>query len=171
MAGRFSNCSLCGHTPRSVSSSIPFSCSRCSFSRVLRDRRNRRAPIAIPAAHCKAAERDLQRRIVGKSCSAEKGNQTAFPPFTQLSGLWVVLGHFAAELRNPTARFFSRGHVAVSPCIVLTHFRRVRIGAGSKAVPLALGRTNYLLKTSQFKRICPTLACTTPPLLAAASLA
>ena len=167
MAGRFSNCSLCGHTPRSVSSSIPFSCSRCSFSRVLRDRRNRRAPIAIPAAHCKAAERDLQRRIVGKSCSAEKGNQTAFPPFTSsthsprmypysfsFSALyallvtpfpsphpsasrltWVVLGHFAAELRNPTARFFSRGHVAVSPCIVLTHFRRVRIG-GSKAVPL-----------------------------------
>jgi hypothetical protein len=25
-----------------------------------------------------------------------------------------------------------------------------------------VGRTNYLLKTSQFKRICPTLACTTP---------
>jgi hypothetical protein len=27
-----------------------------------------------------------------------------------------------------------------------------------------VGRTNYLLKTLQFKRICPTQACTTPPM-------
>ena len=26
---------------------------------------------------------------------------------------------------------------------------------------MSVGRTNYLLKTSQFKRICPTQACTT----------
>jgi len=29
---------------------------------------------------------------------------------------------------------------------------------------LPVGRTNYLLKTLQFKRICPTQACTTPPM-------
>ena len=46
----------------------------------------------------------------------------------QLSGLrtlattWIVLGHFAAEPRGLTARFLSRGHVAVSLYIVLSGF-------------------------------------------------
>eukprot|EP00964_Phaeocystis_antarctica_P066006 scaffold39862_cov66-Phaeocystis_antarctica.AAC.4 len=36
--------------------------------------------------------------------------------------LHIVLGHFAAEPRGLTTRFFSRGHVAVSLYIVLSGF-------------------------------------------------
>jgi hypothetical protein len=51
---------------------------------------------------------------------------------------------------------------ATSDCVTLVEKRSVFQAASWHRASVSVGRTKNLLKTLQFKRICPTYACTKP---------